>query len=456
MINPVFISKVLKSYFFDIERIWEMNPKHIPDFQEKKIREIIKYAYNNVPFYRKKYQKAKINPQDIKTIDDFEKIPFVTKKDLQNASLKDLFPKKIGNEAILTSTSGTKGKPLSIYITLFDIVQGLFGYMRAFREYGINWRKDKIVFILDLRGNSMEQMYMNEGLFPNFKPFFNFENMRIYNLSDKAEDLIKEFDKFQPDFIGGYTGKLTHLALLKDEGYGKNVNPKAIGTTGSVLDKHVRKLAEEVFKTNVYDHYAATEPGPLAFQCLDKKLHIHSDLVYTEFLKDGQAVVGEEPGNIVVTKLYGKGTPIIRYTGMNDIVTPSDEKCDCRLKNRLIKKIYGRDNWYLAFTGGRIMLPSAIAEVFGKTVYDYRTRMFQGIQIYQKNTKNVEIRIIIDQKLNMDNLQKKVFSIIKNEFEDKLGPETEANVLVKEVNKIDGGYIVSKVNINRFKQKIYI
>ena len=144
MINPLFVSKVLKSYFFDVDRIWEMNPKYIPEFQEKKIREIIKYAYNNVPFYREKYQKANVHPEDIRTIDDFDKIPFVTKKDLQNTSLKDLLPRKIGKDAILTSTSGTKGKPLSIYITLFDIVQGLFGYMRAFREYDINWRKDKI------------------------------------------------------------------------------------------------------------------------------------------------------------------------------------------------------------------------------------------------------------------------------------------------------------------------
>ena len=141
---------------------------------------------------------------------------------------------------------------------------------------------------------------------------------------------------------------------------------------------------------------------------------------------------------------------------MNDIVAPSDERCECGLKNRLIKKIYGRDNWYLVFPGGKIMLPSAVAEVFGKTVYEYRTRMFKGIQIVQKNLNKVEIKLVIDHTLKENVLMKDVFSMIRNTFQEKIGSDSKTIVIVKEVNKIDGGYIVSNINIGRFKQKIYI
>lgn len=437
--------------------MWEMDPKTLQEFQEKKIREIVNYAYYNVPFYRKKYQEANFNPKDIETIDDFKKIPFVTKEDLQNTSLEDLRPSTIKKEAMITTTSGTIGKPLSIYITLFDIVQGLFGYLRPFKEYDISWRKDRIALIVDLRMGSVERKYLNEGVFPSFKPLISFDNIRVFSLKDKAEKLINELDEFQPDFIGSYPGKLTHLALLKEKGFGENINPKAIGTTGELFDKHLRALAEEAFNTNVYDTYGATETGPIAFECRKKKMHIDVDLIYAEFLKDGKPTVGEEPGNIVVTKLFGKGTPIIRYSGINDIVAPSNETCECGLRHSLIKKIYGRDNLYLIFPGGKIMLQSAISEIFGRAVYEYRTRMFKDIQIVQHGLDQIEIKVVIDHDLKENALIKDIFSMIKRGFYEKIGSDADVHVTVNEFKKIDQGeYIVSKIDKDKFNRRIYL
>jgi len=434
-----------------------MDQKAMQEFQEKKIREIVKYAYHNVPFYRGKYHKANVRPEDIKTIDDFKKIPFVTKEDFQNAALGKLLPSAIKKEAMITTTSGTKGKPLSIYITLFDIVQGLFGYLRPFREYGINWRKDNIAFILDLRKDSVERKYLNEGVFPSFKPFISFDNIRVFSLKNEAEKLINELNEFQPDFIGGYTGKLTHLALLKEKGFGENINPKAIGSTGEPLDKHVTALVEEAFDTKCYNTYGATEPGPIAFECRKRKIHIDADLIYTEFLKDGEPTVGEEPSNIVITKLFGRGTPIIRYSGMNDIVAPSNETCECGLEHDLIKKIYGRDNWYLVFRGGKIMLPSTISEIFGKVVYEYRTRMFKGIQIVQHNLNKIEVKAVINHGLKESIQVKDLFSMTVDGFYEKIGSDSDVDVTVKEVKKIDkGGYIVSKIDKDKFDKKVYL
>lgn len=457
LLNPMFVVKILKSYFFDVNRIWELNQKSMADFQEKKIKEIIKYAYNSVPFYHQKYQEANILPEDIQSVEDFNKIPFVTKKDFQNASSVDLLPGPIKKQGMITTTSGTKGKPLSIYITLFDVVQGLFGYLRPFREYGIDWRKHNIAFILDLRQDSVERKYLNEGIFPSFKPFISFDNIRVFSLRQDAEELITELDKFQPDFIGGYTGKLTHLALLKENGYGQNVNPIAMGSTGEPLDEHVKALVEEAFDTKCYNTYGATEPGPVAFECRKRNIHIDSDLIYCEFFKNGKHTVGEEPGNIVITKLFGKGTPIIRYTGMNDIVAPSTEICSCGIKHRLIKKIYGRDNWYLIFPGGIIMLPSGISEIFGKIVYEYRIRMIKGIQMIQNDFKELHVNLIINFAIKEKIPVKNLIKIIKDEFYEKIGSDTDVNIIVKEVKKFDQeGYIKSTLNKDEFEINKYL
>lgn len=456
LLNPIFLGKTLKSYFFDTDRIWKINSDELNNFQEKKIQKIVNYAYNNIPFYKNKFNKVNIRPNDIQTLEDFKKIPITTKKELLQAPSNDLRPLKNKKVFTKTTTSGTKGEPLSIYITMFDIVQGLIGYLRTFKEHGINWREDNIALIVDLRSESAERKYLNEGIFPSFKPFMSFDNIRVFNFKKRADKMINDLNKFQPDFIGGYVGKLAHLALLKGEGLGDNICPKVIGSSGDALAKYTRKLVEENFNAVIFDAYGATESGPIAFECKDKKLHLHSDLVFTEFLRGGKLSNVEAPSNILVTKLYGEGTPIIRYSGINDIVAPSKEKCDCLCSGKLIKKIYGRDNWYLVLPDGKIMLPLSFSEIFSEVVYECKTRMIQNIQIVQKEINKIEVRLIIDHKLAKTPI-KDVFSMIKDGFEKKIGEDQKVSVTVKELKSFkQKGYIISKFKKEDIIEKKYI
>lgn len=80
--NPVFVSKVLKSYFFDIDRLRVTSEKELEQFRDKRFRKIVNYAYT-VPLYHDLYKKAGLHPDDISGIKDIEKLPFVSKDDLQ-------------------------------------------------------------------------------------------------------------------------------------------------------------------------------------------------------------------------------------------------------------------------------------------------------------------------------------------------------------------------------------
>jgi len=68
---------------------------------------------------------------------------------------------------VKVSTSGTTGKSLSIYVDMFDIIMGLFGYLRTIKEYGLNWRKSNISIIGDFAPHTAETGYVKKGLFPN-------------------------------------------------------------------------------------------------------------------------------------------------------------------------------------------------------------------------------------------------------------------------------------------------
>ena len=450
--NPIFLLRVLKSYLFDINRLKRLNNEKLRKYQDKRLRKMVKFAYT-VPLYYDKYKKAGVHPDDIKGIRDITKLPIVTKNDFQKYYPDGIISPKVNkNKLIPISTSGTTGKSLTIYVDMFDIVWGFFGGIRSLVEHGINWRKDKLTIIADFAPHTIESGYVYGGINPRLSSTFFYKNIQWLNTNDPPEKVIKEINKFKPDFIGGYVGMLGHLALLKGKGHGKNISPRVIGSTGASLTKTIKDLVEKTFNAPVFETYGSTESGPIAYHCKKNKFHIYSDFVHLEFLKDGKPVKPGENGKLVVTKLYGHGTPIIRYDAINDIVIPLKEKCDCGLSGDLIDKIFGRDDISIYTQDGKIVLPSSFGEIFSKILYELKTTKLKDTRVIQHNLKKIEIQIVIDEKLrDIGPSVEEIFSVLKKGFREKLGQNVE--IITKEVKKIDKQKprIISKVDRNKLK-----
>jgi len=455
--NPVFISKVLKSYFFDIDRLSTISEKELEQFKDKRFRKIINYAYT-VPLYHDLYKKAGIHPDDISGIKDIKKLPFVSKDDLQKYYPDGLVSSRIKKEKLIeVSTSGTTGRSLSLFVDLHDVVMGLFGYIRMIREYGINWRKDRITIIGDFAPHTVESGYIQRGIFSRMQNSFLFKNMQWLDTNDRPEELIEKINSFKPDFLGGYVGMLGHLAILKEKGLGKDIGPRVIGTTGSVVDDNLRKFIVKTFNAEIFETYGSTEAGPIAFQCKYASYHILDDFVHLEIIEKGRYVPSGNPGHVAVTKLHGLGTPIIRYTAMNDIAAFTTKKCDCKMSGNLLEKVYGRDILSLYLSDGKVMLPATTTQVFSRVLYELKTNMVRDVQVIQHDFKNIEIQIKIDENLRNEGPSiEDVFMLIKKGFQEKVG--SDVRIDVREVKKIDrkGGRIVSKIDLNNFVVAGYI
>lgn len=449
--NPVFISKILKYYLFDIDRLNNINRRNLEKYRDKKFRNIVKYAYT-VPLYHDLYSKAGVRPGDIQGLKDITRLPFVSKDELHNYYPDGLISSNTSkNRLINVSTSGTTGRSLSIFVDLQDIIIGLFAYIRMLREYDINWRKDKITIIGDFAPHTVESGYISKGLFAKMQNSYLFKNMQWLDTNEKPDLLTKKINRFKPDFLGAYTGMLGHLALLKEKGFGNNINPRVIATTGSVFDKSLRKYVNDVFDARLFETYASTEAGPIAFECRNGNYHLLSDYINLEILEK------EKIGHSVITKLYGFGTPIIRYTAMNDIVELSSKKCDCGLSGSLIKKVYGRDILSLFLPDGRVMLSSSISQIFSRIVYELKTNIVLDLQIIQHDFKNIEVKLVLDEVLEKNqSMIKKISAIVENGFHEKMGD----NVMIKVKNvksiKKNLPRIVSKIKKESFNVKGYI
>jgi phenylacetate-CoA ligase len=455
--NPVFLFRVLKSYLLDLDRLRKMNNGELRRYQDKQLRKIVRFAYT-VPLYHDKYKKAGVHPNDIKGINDIEKLPFVSKDDIKKYYPNGIVSSGIKQDSLLEiSTSGTTGKKLSIFVDMFDIIVGLFGYLRTIREFGIHWRKTRMSIIGDFAPHTIESGYMRRGFQSRLKLDSFFRNIQWLDTNDDPKKIMREINRFKPLFIGGYAGMLGHLALLKEKGEGENVSPRYIASTGAVLDKKLKELIEKTFDAHLFEVYAATETGPIAFQCRHGGYHVMSDLVYPEFFKNGQPVSSGEPGKLVVTKLYGTGTPIIRYDAINDIVAPRYERCTCTLSGELIERIYGREDLCLMLPGGRGLLPSSISEIYSRVLHELKTNKLKDTRVIQHCLNKIEVQVVIDDKLRDKGPSvEEVLSVIKSGFREKTGDKVE--IIMKEVKKVGKcePRIVSKVDKSKFKIEQYI
>ena len=456
--NPVFLGKILKRYLVDVDRLNRISEDALSRYQDKQLRRLVRFA-STVPLYSDKFKQAGIHPEDITGMNDLKKLPFVSKDDIKRYYPDGIISSTMKKERLIeVSTSGTTGKVLPIYVDRLDIIIGLFAYMRTLHEIGMSIWKNRITIIGDFAPHTAESGYVTRGVQPRLNLSRMFKNIQWLNTNDDPRKVIEAINAFQPEFIGGYVGMLGHLALLKETGLGNNISPHYIGATGSVLDSTLKTFIEKTFHAHVFEVYGATESGLIGFQCKNGSYHLMSDLVYAEFLRDGEPVKSGEAGEMVITKFYGQGTPVIRYNAISDIVAPLDGSCSCGMAGALLKKVYGRNDLALYLPGGNVLLPSAFSEIYSRLLYELKTNKVKNTKIIQHDLTTLEIQVMIDEQLRaVGPSVEDIFRFLQHEFQEKAG--SGVTVTVNEVASVDtsqGPRIVSKVDKTKFLIKEYL
>jgi len=162
----------------------------------------------------------------------------------------------------------------------------------------------------------------------------------------------------QPKFI---VAPPSYLKVLEKQQ--TSIRPRVLMTWGEILDDSTRASLSARFGSEVYDGYGCTEVAPiggLAWECRRRVgLHINSDTVVIEVLKDGEPVAPGEKGEVVATSLFRYATPMIRYR-LGDVVTTISEPCPCGRGMPLIKNIDGRLVDFLHLRDGRLISPYAM------------------------------------------------------------------------------------------------
>jgi len=306
--------------------------KKLRKYQEKRIRSLVNHSYYNVSFYRKKFKELGITPNDIKTLEDLNKLPIIKKDELRKANTTDLISKGFSPSNLKKQkTSGSTGKPFTLYLNRAEDSWRKAIYMRANISCGQKIRDSWVVITAPHHFSDSSGIQRRLGFFAQTcVPVFT-----------KLKEQVQIIKKVQPNVLDGYSGAIHLLAKEIDRQGIDSIRPRIVFGTADLIDDRSRKFIEDVFDAPFYDQFGCSEVDRTAWQCPEKiGYHMDVDSVITQFVDDdGHEVSSGERGNIVYTSLFNYVTPFIRYS-VGDLGVPFDDECPCGRNFPLMKNIY--------------------------------------------------------------------------------------------------------------------
>lgn len=335
----------------------------IGDLQLKRLKKTVKNVYENVPFYKKKFDELKIKPDDIKTLEDVNKLPFTTKNDLRDNAPFGFLTTPLENFCELHASSGTTGIPITVCYTHNDIDV---------------W-SEVMARCLSMSGLTKKDVFQNPIPYGTFTGAFGFHYgaQRIGALvipsgQGQSERQIKLMKYYGTTFISGVASYATRLSQVAEE-LGIDLKDLEVknGLFGAeMFTKGLKNRIMDSWKIDVHDIYGLTEMcGPGVSTDCDQHngLHLWEDHFLLECLdpKTLEPVDLEEEGEIVLTTLTKEGMPILRYR-TRDIARIFDQRiCECGRTHVKHSTIKGRSDDMLIIRGTNIY-PGQIESVLMK------------------------------------------------------------------------------------------
>lgn len=356
-------------------------------FQLQNLKELVLKVYNRVPFYKEQMDKKGVKPSDIKSLEDIQKLPFITKTDMRDVFPYGLLATDMSEIVEIHASSGTTGKPVvdaythkDIEIwsevmartlsmgdtTKTDIVHNAYGYGLFTGGFGVHYGARKIgaTIIPISGGNTKRQLSVMKDFGSSVltcTPSYS-----LY-LAEAARELGMDFSSFP--IKAGFFG-------------------------AEPWSENMRNEIESKLHLKAIDIYGLTEiigPG-VASECeCQDMLHIYEDHFYPEIIDpvSGQQLEDGKEGELVFTTLTKEGTPVIRYR-TRDITYLNREKCRCGRTSVRMHRVMGRTDDMLIIRGVNLF-PSQVEHVLLK---------IDGVEPHYQ--------ILVDRKGSLDTLEVRV------------------------------------------------
>jgi phenylacetate-CoA ligase len=333
---------------FKFEKHQFESPDTLLYFQYSKLKELLHYSYENVPYYRDLFDTHSIEPSSIKNISDLSKIPLLTKDILTNNFNALTSQNAKIYKPIELHTSGTSGGQVNFLVDKQANILEFVYYWRFWGWHGYHLGNR----FAEFSAQQFTPIEKNSTTFFVFNPFINRLLINSLLLSKKTiTTYISLFKKHKPHFLKGLPSNLYVFALLCDTVRGHGIKFRAIFSQGENLLPQQKKFIESVFNSSVFDSYGQMERTVAISQCPHGNYHIHSDYSLLEFIEPQSSLIlpslktGQNVYEVVGTTIHNHSMPLIRYkTGDLVVIDSSQTSCSCKRTFPLVHSIIGRDS----------------------------------------------------------------------------------------------------------------
>jgi phenylacetate-CoA ligase len=391
------------------------------ELQSRRVRQMIRHAYETVPYYREAMDQRKLTPSDFRTAADLDKLPILMPEQVSRNPRHFRSSSFPGGQTVAMRSSGTSGRFREIhydrqamFLSLAHsyrqraVMRNFVGNLAGYREM-VCARPGSISF-------TIREFFENYSWIPR-----RLELTRAFlSPQDPFKNNIEKLSQFHPTVLTGYG---SYLGAMYRHAWEHNLNihaPRAIRYGGDAMSHGDRDLLEQHYRIPVLSGYQAAEALRIGFQCERREgFHLSLDLVAVRVIDDrGKAVEPGGQGNIILSNLTNRATVLLNYR-QGDVVSLSTSTCPCGRTLPMLASIDGRSDDFLIYPEDGHLLHS-----LGIQARLHRVRGVIQVQIVQAALRDFRIRAVCEGPLDWEETARGLHEAMVSVF----GPAVEVSV----------------------------
>lgn len=381
------------------------------ELQFQKLAAALRYAYGRCPFYTKRFKEIGLVPDDIKTLEDFRRIPPLDRRDVIAHRL-DLVDTRYRDSALAADQAVRKpGLPINLarfrrHKLVRNTSTGSTGTPTTIYEDGsmtaLNWVHEQRLKswyglapgVKEARMKGISAQYGRTGVLTAVRTrFWNQLMLPAYFLSDVEYELcIRKIREFRPRVLLGPTTSLTGLAQYVQhtkQDFGRDRLDLVISWAAPLYD-HEKKILVEVFGSPATNLYGTREVGHVAMNCPYGSTHVNQENYLVEIEGAGADQKNAGTGKILITPLNESPMPFLRYR-IGDLAELGGNDCPCGRSLLVLKKILGRVGDVFKTQGGHLIEPNFWCQAF---MSGRPSRDVEKFQVVYRRNDCIRFRIV--------------------------------------------------------------
>ena len=386
-----------------LQRSQWSSPEAVQAASWRALQAALRYAYDEVPFYRRKLSAAGVAPEDVRTPADLAAVPLTTKQELREA-LAERWPLSTASadqRCARNSTTGSSGEPFVFPIDARAKDLRLAAVFRNIEWYGHSlgdpnvrlWGRAERAPDLGAWGQGLEA-FKRHVLGRRRDIFTHDRHAPETSLIDEGMlarwTRLLRSHRFQA--LDGYVSALKLLARYMLDTGQTGIRCQAVVAGAEYLAPSTRELLERAFGCPVYNRYGSSEAGFIAHECGSHPshgLHVNAELLWLELLRGERQAAPGEVGEIILTDFTNRAMPLIRYrTGdLGAAANPSDA-CRCGRGLPILNSVEGRIDDLFLLPSGEVLVSHVWHEIFADQEF------VSAFRVTQHRPDFVEVEIV--------------------------------------------------------------